>query len=79
MAFHTMAFLVTAPIGSLIAGVVADRIGPTRTIFAGGIVCLAAAGWFTMRLPALRTIVRPIYMERGIIAAAEIEGGRAAL
>ena len=79
MAFYTMAFLGTAPIGSLIAGVVADRIGPTNTIFAGGVCCLAAAGWFTMQLPALRTIVRPIYMERGLIAAAEIEGGRAAL
>jgi hypothetical protein len=32
-----------------------------------------------MRLPALRALVRPIYMERGIIAAAEIDGGVKAL
>jgi hypothetical protein len=74
-----MAFLGTAPIGSLLAGVAADRIGPTNTIFAGGLSCIAAAAWFARRLPLLRTLVRPIYVERGIIAAAEIEGGRTSL
>ena len=34
MAFYTVAFLGTAPIGSLIAGLAADRIGPARTILA---------------------------------------------
>jgi MFS family permease len=75
MAFYAMAFLGTAPIGSLIAGVVADRIGPTRTVTIGGVMCLVAAVWFATRLPLLREIVRPIYVERGIIAAAEIEVG----
>ena len=79
MAFYTMAFLGTAPIGSLIAGVLADRIGPTRTITIGGTCCLLAAVWFASRLPGLREIVRPIYLERGIIAAAEIEGGTKSL
>jgi hypothetical protein len=31
--------------------------------------------WFASRLPLLRNIIRPIYLERGIIAAAEIEVG----
>jgi MFS family permease len=79
MAYYTMAFLGTAPIGSLIAGVVADRIGPTRTILVGGVCCLGVAVWFAARLPAIRAMVRPIYLERGIIAAAEIEGGTKAL
>jgi MFS family permease len=79
MAYYTMAFLGTAPIGSLIAGVVADRIGPTRTILVGGVCCLGVAVWFATRLPAIRALVRPIYLERGIIAAAEIEGGTKAL
>jgi len=72
MAFYTMAFLGTAPIGSLIAGAVAHRVGMTNTILAGGIGCILAAGWFTMKLPILREQVRPIYLERGIIAA-EVE------
>jgi MFS family permease len=79
MAFYTMAFLGTAPIGSLVAGVAADRIGPTATIRIGGVACVAAAVWFAARLPALRVLVRPIYVERGIIAAAEIEGNTKAL
>jgi MFS family permease len=73
MAFYTMAFLGTAPIGSLLAGVIAHRIGTTPTITIGGTCCLLAAAWFGSRLPRLREVVRPIYLERGIIAAAEIE------
>ena len=79
MAFYTMAFLGMAPIGSLVAGVVAERIGPTQTILAGGVCCLAVAVWFGLGLPALKELVRPIYLERGIIGAAEIEGGTKAL
>jgi MFS family permease len=73
MAFYTMAFLGTAPIGSLIAGVVADRIGPQRTILFGGLACIAAGAWFALNLPRLRELVRPIYVERGILAAAQVD------
>jgi predicted MFS family arabinose efflux permease len=74
MAFYTMAFLGTAPLGSLIAGVVAEKIGAATTIMAGGIGCVLAAVWFATRLPIIREIVRPIYIERGILAA-EVEPG----
>jgi predicted MFS family arabinose efflux permease len=74
MAFYTMAFLGTAPIGSLIAGVAADRIGAQRTILFGGLSCIAAGMWFALRLPRLRALVRPIYVERGILAAAQVDG-----
>jgi MFS family permease len=73
MAFYTMAFLGTAPIGSLLAGVIAQRIGSEHTILLGGLGCVFAGGWFALRLPRLRDIVRPIYVERGILAAAEID------
>jgi MFS family permease len=79
MAFYTMAFLGTAPIGSLLAGVAADRVGPTATIRIGGAACIGAALWFALRLPGLRAMVRPIYVERGIIAAAEMEANTKAL
>ena len=67
MAFYTMAFLGTAPIGSLLAGVLASRIGEPATIAAGGSVCLLGAAWFASRLRHLRVLVRPVYIERGII------------
>lgn len=75
MAFYTMAFLGTAPIGSLLAGVVAARIGASNTIIGGGVLTMLAAIWFSTRLPALRITVRPIYEARGILMAAETETG----
>lgn len=67
MAFYTMAFFGTSPIGSLLGGFFADRIGAAMTIRVGGLVCLATAMWFAYRLPTVRALVRPIYIERGII------------
>jgi MFS family permease len=67
MAFYTLAFLGTAPIGSLLAGVVADRIGAPATIVGGGFVCVAGGVWLALKLPSIRQLVRPIYVERGIL------------
>jgi MFS family permease len=67
MAFYTMAFLGTAPIGSLFAGLLADRIGAPSTIAIGGAACVMAGVWFWIRLPLLRTLIRPIYVELGIL------------
>jgi MFS family permease len=77
MAFYTMAFLGTAPIGSLLAGIVADRIGVSATIIGGGVVCVAAGLWLAARLPALREHVRPIYVERGLLSAVQADSGTA--
>ena len=79
MAFYTMAFLGTAPLGSLLAGFAADHIGPMKTILVGGFSCVLGASVFAVRLPMLRARVRPIYIERGILLAAEIEGGAKSL
>jgi MFS family permease len=67
MSFYTMAFLGTAPIGSLLAGAVAARVGATWTIAVGGTACIAAALLFGRRLPILRRMVRPIYQRLGIL------------
>jgi MFS family permease len=68
MAFYTMAFLGTMPIGSLAAGVVAERLDAPTTIAIGGVMCLATGVWFMGKLPSMRAVVRPIYIERGILA-----------
>ena len=75
MAFYTMAFFGTAPLGSLLAGLAADRIGARWTIAAGGVISLAAGCWLVSRLPALRAIVRPIYIERGILPVPAVDSG----
>jgi MFS family permease len=75
MSFYTMAFFGTTPIGSLLGGVLAARIGAPMTIRLGGLACLAASAWFAIMLPTLRPLVRKIYIERGIIAAPDVDPG----
>ena len=75
MAFYTMAFFGTAPIGSLLAGVAADRFGSRATIAFGGVACIASALWLAAKLPSLRAIVRPIYIERGILPVPAVDSG----
>jgi fucose permease len=79
MAFYTMAFLGTAPIGSLIGGVVASRIGAPATIALGGMSCILGAARFAQHLPQFRALVRPVYLKRGIIAVPDIDTGAKAL
>ncbi len=69
MALYTMAFMGTAPFGSLLAGAVAARIGAPWTILGGGLLCLLGAFAFGRNLPRLRRIARPVYVERGILPA----------
>jgi MFS family permease len=67
MSFYTMAFMGTAPFGSLLAGSVAERIGTPHTLMFGGIGCVLGAIWFATRLSDLRRDVRPIYVKIGIL------------
>jgi MFS family permease len=69
MSFYTMAFFGTVPVGSLIAGVLATRIGAPDTILLGGVVCIAAGLAYLRALPALRPLVRPIYVRLGVLPA----------
>jgi MFS family permease len=67
MSFYMMAFLGTAPFGSLMAGWMSVRIGAPHTLLAGGICCIVGAVWFRTQLPAIRAAVRPIYVRMGIL------------
>ena len=67
MSFYTMAFLGTAPFGSLLAGWLSSRIGAPRTVMISGVLCIATAVWFARELPAIRELVRPIYRRMGIL------------
>ena len=67
MSFYMMAFLGTAPFGSLMAGWLSSRLGAPHTVMLSGICCLAGAGWFATELPVIRLVVRPIYIRMGIL------------
>ncbi len=67
MAFYSMAFQGMAPFGSLLAGALAARIGASETVVLTGAVCIGGSIWFARKLPAIRLLVRPIYVRLGIL------------
>jgi MFS family permease len=70
MSFYAMAFVGMAPFGSLLAGVLADAIGAPRTVMLSGVCCVAGAVCFATHMPAIRKLIRPIYVDLGILPAA---------
>src|SRR5207247_162187 len=50
MGLHTVMFLGTQPLGSLVLGALAQRFGAPRAALVSGGVSLAAAGWLALRL-----------------------------
>lgn len=67
MSFYTVALAGSGPIGSLLGGALAARIGVETTYMVAGAACLASAFWFWRQLPAIRAAVRPRYVELGIL------------
>lgn len=67
MSFYTVAFLGIAPIGSLVAGTLAEMIGVPYTLFMGGAACAAGALYISYKRPQIREHIRPIYVRLGII------------
>jgi MFS family permease len=67
MSFYAIAFQGLAPFGSLIAGAVASRIGAPHTLMMGGAMCIVGAALFASQLALLRQLVRPIYVQMGVI------------
>jgi MFS family permease len=69
MSYYTMAFFGSVPFGSLMAGSLAHRIGAPHTVILTGTFCLAGSLWFTLDLPKIGAIMRPIYQEMGLLPA----------
>jgi len=67
MSYYTMAFVGMTPFGSLLAGTLAHRFGAPHAVMITGTFCLAGAAWYTTQLKSIRSIMRPIYIEMGII------------
>lgn len=66
MSFYAMAFQGMLPFGSLLAGGLGGRIGAPPTLAVGGVCCLIGLGIFAHRVPALRQMVRPLYLKLGL-------------
>jgi MFS family permease len=67
ISYYAMAYFGSAPIGSLLAGVLAQRIGASNTIIITGTFCLLGSVWFSLQMPKIRRVMRPIYQEMGFL------------
>ena len=67
MSLYAVAFMGTAPFGSLIAGYLASSIGASLTLMIGGSFCMFASIYFASQLSLLSKIIHPIYRKIGII------------
>jgi MFS family permease len=65
-ALYVMSFIGASPLGALLAGWIAERVGPPITLAGCGIAALAAALAYASMLPAIRREIRPVYEKLGI-------------
>lgn len=63
MSYYTMAFVGTAPFGSLVAGAIAHRIGAPLTVIASGVASMAVAIWFLTRRSSVESHVSIVHGE----------------
>jgi MFS family permease len=72
MSYYTMAFFGAATFGSLLVGTLAHRMGAPYAVMVTGVFCVAGSLWFTLQLPKLDAIMRPIYREMGLLPALDM-------
>jgi len=69
MSVYSMMFMGMAPVGALLAGVVAHKLGAPLTLAMGGLACLVGSAMFGVYLPGLDSETRQL------ILAQEMVGG----
>jgi MFS family permease len=67
LALYGVAFLGSVPVGSLLAGAAATRIGTTATLAAAAVCTLALALWFARLRPMLDRELKATYRDLGIL------------
>ena len=66
MAVYSISFMGMAPIGALIAGWAAERLGAPITVAIGGLISVAAAAVFAAHLPSLRIEARELIVAQSM-------------
>jgi MFS family permease len=67
MSLHVTAFIGVAPLGSLLAGFVAEHLGAPHTLLLSGLLSIAVMIFLARKLPLIRRMIHPIYVRKGII------------
>ena len=77
IANRALLFILLTGVGVLVYALCFALLGPAAhsamAVLVGGVCCLLAGLWFATRLPALRAMVRPIYVARGILAPPDLD------
>ena len=66
MAVYSMMFMGMAPIGALLGGALADRLGAQVTVAVGGMASVAGAAWFGLQLPKIRVEARRLIVSQAV-------------
>jgi len=66
MAVYSMMFMGLAPIGALLGGALADRLGAPLTVAIGGLAAVAGAWWFGVQLPKIRVEARELIVAQAM-------------
>ena len=66
MAVYSMMFMGMAPIGALLGGVLADRLGAPVTVAIGGLASVAGSIWFRFQLPKIRVEARRLIVAQAV-------------
>ena len=64
LSFYTMAFMGTAPFGSILAGWSANAVGAPNTFIIGGLLCIVSAGLYFIKLPEIERLLQIAYNEK---------------
>jgi MFS family permease len=66
MAVYSMMFMGMAPLGALLGGALADRLGASLTVAIGGLAAIAGAWWFGVQLPKIRVEARELIVAQAM-------------
>jgi predicted MFS family arabinose efflux permease len=67
MSLHVTAFIGTMTFSNLLAGITAEYIGAPYTLLISGILSVAVTAFFATKLAAIRQMIHPIYVRKGVI------------
>jgi MFS family permease len=66
MALYSMMFMGMAPIGALLGGAMADRVGAPITVAVGAVASIIGATLFGLNLPKIRTEARQLIIAQSV-------------
>jgi MFS family permease len=75
MAMYSMMFMGMAPIGALLAGVLAERLGAATTVAVGGAFCIAGGLLLLGFLPGLRGEARQLILAQQAVPLPQSPSG----